>query len=171
MRRFRMVRFRVRVHERDARSIDLPEPNDEDAIIREHDLSNPPWEFRSKSDAEAMARSVAELHRGSVWCEVYEVEKRVKPMLDNVVIVVLPRPDRTKSGIILAEQRGREDMGEVLAIGPLVKGVREGEIVKFDPYALRLVIDDSGMDVTNSMHAKAGSLAIVREDAIRYAIG
>lgn len=161
MKRFRMVRYRVRVHMRfgdETSTIDFADPDDLDR----------PFEARSEGDAKVMAKRVADEYGAGTWCETYEVQKRIKPTLDNVAILVLPRPDRTASGLILAEQRGREDMGEVLAVGPLVKGVCEGEIVKFDPYALRLVIDDSGMDMTNSVYAKAGSLAILREESIGY---
>lgn len=163
MEKFRMVRYRVRVHMKiggEPATHDLPEPTSMD-----------PWEFRTKAGAEEAAREVAAQYNDGTWCEPYEVEKRIRPLRGHVVLRVLPKPDRTSSGLYLAETRGREDTAEVLACGLDVHEVREGERVCFDPYAVRLVVDADGMDVTNSMHAKAGSLAIVREDAIRYAIG
>jgi co-chaperonin GroES (HSP10) len=89
------------------------------------------------------------------------------------VLRVLPRPDRTASGLFLPseETRGREDTGEVLGVGSgATFGPKVGEVVCFDPYAVRLVSDEDGLDVTSSMYAKAGALAIVPVSAIRYVI-
>lgn len=169
MEKFKMTKFRVRVHMSEG-AFDLPD---------EHDVcaENPaPWEFRTRADAEHAASEVAKTYSDGTWCEVYEVEKRIKPIGDNVVLRVLPKPSMSKGGIHLPteEMRGREDMGEVLAVGSGVKlddgSPRSGEVVCFDPYKVRLVVGPDGLDMTNSMHAKAGTLAIVPSSAIRYVV-
>lgn len=95
---------------------------------------------------------------------------KIKPLGTKVVLRVLPRSEQTASGLYLAEQRGREDTGEVLAVGPHVREtLRAGDVVCFDPYKVQCAIDADGPAVTNSVHAKAGSLAIMDETALRYA--
>jgi co-chaperonin GroES (HSP10) len=109
---------------------------------------------------------------------------RVRPIGAHVLIRVLPHPEKSAGGLWLPDSRnGRENMGEVLAVGTRVsraKGeaagtfrveyvpvLHVGEVVRFDPYKIRLVIDEAtGYDVTGSVHAKAGQQAIVHEDAI-----
>jgi len=95
-------------------------------------------------------------------------ESKVKPLGRNVLLRVHARPDKTASGIILAERRGRAEMGEVLAVGAEVQSVTPGELANFDPYTLKLVITPAGPDTTNSVSASAGDLAIVHEDSLRY---
>lgn len=97
---------------------------------------------------------------------------KATPIGDHVALRVLPRENKTAAGIILVERSGREDRGEVLARGAGMKHAEPlvGEVVGFDPYKVRLVIDADGADVTSSMHARAGSIAIVPEDALRYVI-
>jgi len=103
---------------------------------------------------------------------------KVKPIGSNVLVRVLPPPEKSKGGIILMhhETTGRDNRGEVLAVGEgrtldsgvLVQvDVKPGDVVLFDAYKIRLVIDDVlGYDVTASTYAKPGQLALMSEDAI-----
>lgn len=93
---------------------------------------------------------------------------KIRPLGNRVVLRVLARPGKSKGGIILAESRGREDTGIVEACGPEAKGVTPGQVVSFDPYRVSLAIGPDGPDMTNSVHARAGMIAIVNEDALRY---
>lgn len=107
--------------------------------------------------------------------------ERLRPLGDRVLIKVLPRPEKSAGGLFLpSDARGREDMGEVLACGPgrytehdvLVPcGVTPGQVVRFDPYRVLVAFDESGEgEVTSSVHAKAGQLALVRDVDILYVV-
>jgi co-chaperonin GroES (HSP10) len=164
MEKFKMVKYRVRVRMSEG-THDLREATSDDT-----------WEFATRADAEYAAAEVSKQFNDGTWCEPYEVEKRIKPIGDHVVLRVLPKPTRTASGLYLPseEMLGREDTAEVLAVGSGVKlddgSPRPGEVVCFDPYKVRLVVGPDGYDVTSSMHARACTLAIVPSSAIRYVV-
>lgn len=96
-----------------------------------------------------------------------------RPMGDRVLLKVLPREERTASGILLpAARAGREDRGVVVAVGPgrwSSKGERlpmltkPGDVVLFDPYRIRLVISAAGLCSTASAYAGTGDHAVVSE--------
>lgn|GEM_PF-673537 len=104
-----------------------------------------------------------------------------RPLGDRVLVRVQSRPERSAGGLYLpSDARGRENIGEVLACGPgrysehgvLVPcGVSPGQVVRFDPYRVLLVLDEDGSrECTASVHAKAGQLAVVRDVDILYVV-
>lgn len=106
-----------------------------------------------------------------------DVPRGLRVIGDRILIRVLPRPEVSAGGVILPESRnGREDRAIVVDVGSgrfldggFVKlGVQPGDRVCFKPYELLLVINELGAHVTNSMHARAGDYAVLREDAILY---
>ena len=108
--------------------------------------------------------------------------EKIRPLHDLVLVVVIAKPGRTASGLILPTEnsRGREDMAQVVAVGPgrvlddgtlVPVDVKPGDVVSFDPYAVKLVLDKNGeMDMTNSAYARGGDQAIIPESAIRYVV-
>lgn len=97
--------------------------------------------------------------------------RTVKPFGEMVLVVVLPRPNVSKAGIILTndEVLGREDHGVLVRCGARVPPEVHDEcmrIVKFKPYDVRMVLDVDGAHTTNSAHAKAGSQAILHYESI-----
>lgn len=109
----------------------------------------------------------------------------VRPCGEDVLILVHHKPQKTASGILLPERMGREDMATVVRIGERVTkalasfseepwtitSVGPGDVVRFDPYKVRLVIDEAlGYDATGSAYAKGGQHAIIPESAISFVV-
>ena len=60
---------------------------------------------------------------------------------------------------------------QTFAVREPVLRVKPGDVVSFDPYAVKLVLDKNGeMDMTNSAYARGGDQAIIPESAIRYVV-
>jgi len=61
----------------------------------------------------------------------------IKPIGDHIIVQSITEGETTESGIIIPEtaHKNAPQMGEVLAIGDTVKGVKNGDKIVFKKYA------------------------------------
>ena len=95
-----------------------------------------------------------------------ELDVKFQPMHDRVLCRMLPRPTKSKGGIILVEQRGRYDRAMVVRCGPDTKEVKADERVIFNPYGVLLVIGRDGLVTTKSAMPGDDEFFVIREDEL-----
>lgn len=85
----------------------------------------------------------------------------IHPLADRIVLEQLEQEEQTKSGIILPDSaQEKPKMAKVLAVGPDVKEVKEGDVVLYKSYGP----DDVKVDNKDYMVAKEEDiLATVKE--------
>ena len=86
---------------------------------------------------------------------------KIHPLADRIVLEQLEQEEQTKSGIILPDSaQEKPKMAKVLAVGPDVKEVKEGDVVLYKSYGP----DDVKVDDKDYMVAKEEDiLATVKE--------
>lgn len=86
---------------------------------------------------------------------------KIHPLADRIVLEQLEQEEQTKSGIILPDSaQEKPKMAKVLAVGPDVKEVKEGDVVLYKSYGP----DDVKVDNKDYMVAKEEDiLATVKE--------
>ena len=90
-----------------------------------------------------------------------ELNMKIQPLADRIVLEQLEQEEQTKSGIILPDSaQEKPKMAKVLAVGKDVKEVKEGDVVLYKSYGP----DDVKVDNKDYMVAKEEDiLATVKE--------
>lgn len=61
---------------------------------------------------------------------------KLKPKNDKLLIEPIVAPDKTEAGIIIPESaKDRPNQARVMAVGPKVENINEGELILFGKYA------------------------------------
>lgn len=72
-----------------------------------------------------------------------KLKSMIQPLNNQILVAVEKKPDKTKSGVIIASQDDpRSEKAKVISVDREVKSVKKGDIVYFKSYSLSEIEKD-----------------------------